>query len=166
MPIDLTCGQCGKTLRVQDDAGGKQARCPSCQSLSDVPLTAVELVSEAPPSAQSVPNENAYRSPAPFGSDSSGSPFAPPKNLGDDAAIRMLLPVGRSLWAIAAGYFGLFSLVCLPAPIAVILGLIVIWDIRHHPEKHGMGRAIFGLAMGLAGSLGFVLMMISLAHGR
>jgi hypothetical protein len=166
MPIDLTCGQCGKTLRVPDDAAGKKARCPSCQSLSDVPLTAVELVSDAPPSAQSLPNENAYRSPASFGSEPSGSPFAPPKNLGDDAAIRMLLPVGRSLWAIAAGYFGLFSLVCLPAPIAVILGLIAIWDIRHHPEKHGMGRAIFGLAMGLAGSLGFVLMMISFARGR
>ena len=39
-------------------------------------------------------------------------------DLGDDAAMRMLLPVGRSGWAIAAGYLGLFSLIVLPAPYA------------------------------------------------
>jgi hypothetical protein len=36
-----------------------------------------------------------------------------------------------------------------PAPIAVVLGIVAIRDIRRHPEKHGMGRAIFGLVMGV-----------------
>jgi hypothetical protein len=78
----------------------------------------------------------------------------------------MLLPVGRSLWAIAAGYFGLFSVLMFPAPIAVILGIVAIIDIRKHPERHGMGRAIFGLVMGLLFTLPFVIMLISvLTHG-
>lgn len=76
--------------------------------------------------------------------------------IGDDLGMRMLLPVGRSGWAIAAGYLGLFSIIILPAPIAIIVSLIAIRDIRKskdspHP-KHGMGRAIFGLVMGLIGT--------------
>ena len=61
--------------------------------------------------------------------------------------MRLLLPVGRSPWAIAAGYFGLLSVLFVPAPLAVIFALAAIYDIRRHPRKHGMGRAIFGLVM-------------------
>jgi len=73
--------------------------------------------------------------------------------------MRFILPVGRSLWAIAAGYFGLFSFIVLPAPIALILGTVAIWDIKTHPEKHGLGRAIFGLVMGILGT-GLLTMFI------
>ena len=62
--------------------------------------------------------------------------------------MRLLLPVGRSFWAIAAGYAGLFAVLFLPAPIALILGIIAIYDIKTHPKRHGMGRAIFGVVMG------------------
>ena len=77
----------------------------------------------------------------------------------------MILPVGRSGWAIAAGYLGLFALVVLPAPLALLISIIAIWDIRRsrswpHP-KHGMGRAIFGLITGL---LGTAFLLIILAH--
>ena len=44
-------------------------------------------------------------------------------DLGDSATMRMLLPVGRSGLAIAAGYAGLFALLILPAPLALLLGL-------------------------------------------
>jgi len=71
------------------------------------------------------------------------------QSLGENAGIRMLLPVGRSGWAIAAGYAGLFAVLFFPAPIAVILGIIAIYDIKRHPKRHGMGRAIFGLVMGV-----------------
>ncbi len=161
MSIDLVCSHCKKSLRVPDEAAGKQARCPNCQTLAEVPLTAVEIVANPLPPAYSANDDNAYRSPSPFGAERGDSPFAPPKSLGDDAAIRLLLPVGRSLWAIAAGYFGLFSLIFLPAPIAIVLGLVAIHDIRKHPEKHGMGRAIFGLTMGILCSIGFVAMILS-----
>jgi hypothetical protein len=64
----------------------------------------------------------------------------------------MLLPVGRSGWAIAAGYAGLFAVLIFPAPIALLLGIIAIIDIKKNPHKHGMGRAIFGVVMGALGT--------------
>lgn len=77
----------------------------------------------------------------------------PGPGIGDDPAARWLLPVGRSGWAIAAGYLGLISVLVLPAPLALICSIIAIRDIRSHPNRHGMGRAVFGLIMGIIFSL-------------
>ena len=71
--------------------------------------------------------------------------------------MRLLMPVGRSGWAIAAGYLGLFSLVLVPAPFAILVSILAIRDIRRSvgsaKVKHGMGRAIFGLVMGILGTV-------------
>ena len=75
----------------------------------------------------------------------------------DDVALRAVLPVGRSGWAIAAGYLALFSVLLVPAPFALAAGLLAMRDIKRHPEKHGMGRAIFGVVMG---SLGVLVMIV------
>ena len=56
-------------------------------------------------------------------------PPAPPlahTTAGNDAVMRMLLPVGRSVWAIAAGYLGLFAVLCVPAPLALLISIIAI----------------------------------------
>ena len=65
-----------------------------------------------------------------------------------DAAMRILLPVNRSGYSIAAGYLGLISILLIPAPFALLFGFLGIRDIKNNDEKHGMGRAIFGIAMG------------------
>ena len=70
------------------------------------------------------------------------------KDIDDSPAMRMILPIGRSGLAIAAGYAGLFSILVFPAPIAVILGIMAVVDIKRHPKKHGMGRAIFAIIIG------------------
>jgi GYF domain 2/Domain of unknown function (DUF4190) len=88
------------------------------------------------------------------------SPPPPSRSLGEDLGMRVLLPVGRSPWAIVAGYLGLFSVLLLPAPLAIVFGLVAIRDIRKHPEKHGMGRAIFALVMGFGCIAGFVAMIV------
>jgi len=109
--------------------------------------------SQQPPSLPTEQqNPNLYRAP-----EASPSTTAPaPVPLGENAGVRMLLPVGRSGWAIAAGYLGLFSMIILPAPIALIISIIAIWDIKKSKSrskpKHGLGRAIFGLVMGLLGT--------------
>ena len=77
---------------------------------------------------------------------------ATPARMGDDPLLRALLPVGRSGWAIASGYLGLFSVLLLPAPFALVTGVVAISVIRHNPAKHGMGRAIFGIVMGVLGT--------------
>lgn len=77
----------------------------------------------------------------------------------------MLLPVGRSGWTMAAGYAGLFALTCVLAPRALILGIVAIYDLKKHPEKHGMGRAICGLVMGLLGTAAMVFALLASAFG-
>ena len=70
-----------------------------------------------------------------------------------DAGVRMLVPVGRSFWAIMAGYLGLFSLIPVVAPIAIIVSIIAMLSIEKSKNtskpKFGMGRSIFGLVMGI-----------------
>ena len=72
------------------------------------------------------------------------------------AADRMIMPVGRSGWAIVAGYAALFGLIIFPAPLALVLGLIAAWDLKRHPDKHGWGRTTFALIVGALGT-GFLL---------
>jgi hypothetical protein len=84
--------------------------------------------------------------------------------MGDDPAMRMLLPVGRSGWAIAAGYAGLISFGCWPlGPIALGLGLLAMRDIKRNPQKHGMGRAILGIVGGTLGTFILALGLVALA---
>jgi hypothetical protein len=87
-----------------------------------------------------------------------GHPVAQ-KRLGDDPMMRMLLPVGRSGWAIAAGYLGLMSFLVLFAPFALTSGIVAVVDIRRHPDRHGMGRAVFGIVMGALGSAALLLVL-------
>jgi len=37
MPIEFLCTHCGKTLRVEDSAAGRKAKCPACSTTVDVP---------------------------------------------------------------------------------------------------------------------------------
>ncbi len=70
--------------------------------------------------------------------------------LSENAGIRMLLPIGRSGWAIAAGYVALFSLIpiFLIGLIALALGIVALVDIKKHPQRHGLGRAWFAIILG------------------
>jgi hypothetical protein len=83
-------------------------------------------------------------------------------DLGEDAGIRMLLPVGRSGWAIAAGYLGLVSVLLVPAPFALLAGILAIREMRRDTKKHGMGRAVFGIIMGGLGTLALGALLIAL----
>ena len=102
------------------------------------------------------------------------NPMAPqgprPPSIGDDAGMRMLLPVGRSGWAIAAGYTGLFALFpfcsVLFAPLAIIFALIAMRDIKRNHSRHGMGRAIFGLIAGFIGIVMSVGLLIGTHFGK
>ncbi|MFA5786158.1 MAG: DUF4339 domain-containing protein [Actinomycetota bacterium] len=112
--------------------------------------------------AGSVPGLFPGLTPPPFQSGYAGPvSFAPPSRLGDDPAMRLLLPVGRSGWAIAAGYLGLFALFLLPAPLAIITGILAIRHIRSDPHVHGMGRAVFGIIAGAAGTVALALILTS-----
>ena len=40
-----------------------------------------------------------------------------------------------------------------------MVSLIAIWHLRRNPGKYGMGRAVFGLVMGLLGSAALVFFL-------
>ena len=75
---------------------------------------------------------------------------------------KYLLPVGRSGWAIAAGYFALFSVLIIPAPVALFCGVMALNDISKNPDKIGKPRAFFGIFMG---SIGIILFLVFLEIG-
>jgi hypothetical protein len=62
--------------------------------------------------------------------------------------LEWVVPVNTSVWAIFAGYAGLFSVLFIPAPIALILGIIAWRHIRANRHLAGRGRAIFAIVMG------------------
>ena len=80
-------------------------------------------------------------------------------DIGQDPAMRMLIPVGLSGWAIAAGYLALFSVLCVPAPFALLTGILAVREMKRNPKKHGMGRAVFGIVMG---GIGTAIMLFAL----
>lgn len=120
MPILFTCPHCGRQTNVPDEYAGQSGPCAGCGLMISVP-----------------------RRPG-----GGGSPPRRMPGIGDDPALRLLLPVGRSGLSIAAGYMGLFAVLGVFAPIALLLGVLAIRDLKRHPEKHGMGRAIFGVVTG------------------
>lgn len=90
---------------------------------------------------------------------------APRASPQDDLAMRMILPVGRCPWAIAAGYLGLLSVLLVPAPLALASGIVAVIRIRKTPGLHGMGRAIFGIIMGGLGTAFGIMALIGVALG-
>ncbi len=131
MPILFHCPHCGQETNVTDEYAGQTGPCATCGQTIMVPGP-----------------QNPFAT----------APQRP--SIGDDAGIRLLLPVGRSGLAIAAGYMGLFAVLFLAAPVALTLGILAIRDIRKNPHKHGMGRAIFGIVMGGIFSLLLLLVVL------
>lgn len=85
--------------------------------------------------------------------------YYPPHQNPDDKALEWLLPINRSGLAIAAGYVGLLTFpILVTSPVAVLLGILALGDIKRHPTKGGKGRAWFAIIYGGMGTL--VLLMV------
>jgi hypothetical protein len=82
-----------------------------------------------------------------------------------NASMRMLVPIGRSGWAIASGYLGLLAVFPFIGVLfgigALVTGIFAVNDIKRHPDRHGMGRAIFGIIMGILFALVWVVAFIA-----
>lgn len=98
------------------------------------------------PSCGKASNVNARTCPS-CGARLSGHPA---KNT--DAALKHLLPIRTSAWAIAAGYLGLLSPLMIFAPPAIICGITALVRINKRPGLRGHVRAWVGIVMGLLGS--------------
>ncbi len=92
-------------------------------------------------------------------------PKNPVQITADKETLGWLIPMNVSTWAIFAGYAGMFAVLFFPAPIALILGILALRDVRAHPELDGKGRAIFATVMGAIFTAFLVLFFIILAMG-
>ena len=85
---------------------------------------------------------------------------------GDDEAAstleRMVLPVGRPASAIAAGYLGLFSVLPFFGIAAIVVSLVALRTLKRKPHLSGRGRAVFGLFMGVIGTLLYAIPIVML----
>ena len=88
MPIEFHCSGCQTLLRVPDGSAGRQAKCPQCDRLLDIPgdrlldipadrLLDIPADSIAEPTAR--PTTNPFADPPPQTRDSQ-SPFQPPSS--------------------------------------------------------------------------------------
>ena len=87
-----------------------------------------------------------------------GSPAAPPpvapfpvpprSPVSVDPALAVVLPVGVDPVALLAGYVGLFSVLLVPAPFALALGVWSLVRLRGRPGSRGHVRAILGVVLG------------------
>ena len=148
----LTVSEIEERVRLRE-YGTAQALHVSQAEMSNPPWIDVEFPSQTASAPPNMPQTIYQQLPA-------------NKPLGQQAGMRILLPVGRSGWAIAAGYLGLFGLLVLPAPLALITAIIALIDIQKSKNttapKHGMGRAIFGLIVGIIGTLLLLLALINI----
>jgi Domain of unknown function (DUF4190) len=72
-----------------------------------------------------------------------------------------LIPTNQSAWAVISGYLGLLSVCALPAPLAVITGILALRDLRRNPDKGGKSRAVFGIITGIFGTIALVASFIA-----
>lgn len=98
-------------------------------------------------------------------------PYPPPgyPPTATDPALRMVVPIGVSPWAIAAGYLGLLSFLCgVTGPFALLTGILALRQIKRDPQLGGHVRAWVGIVLGVFGSvgLGFVLISVLISLGR
>ena len=70
MPIEFRCSECSKLLRTGDDTAGRQAKCPECGAIMDIPSPGTQPVGPSAPAPPPPPQD------APSSSDAPGSPFA------------------------------------------------------------------------------------------
>lgn len=72
MPIQFPCKSCGQTLSVAEEHSGKQARCPSCQTVQPVPLQPLSGEPNNPAPTTLSFGGSVFDSP-----DSNNPPFSP-----------------------------------------------------------------------------------------
>ena len=66
MSIEVKCTGCGQVLRVQDEDGGKQGRCPKCQTTFTIPAAGSSAAGPAFGGIESKP-ESPFPQQQPFG---------------------------------------------------------------------------------------------------
>jgi hypothetical protein len=172
MTINFSCA-CGRKLSAPDELAGKQAKCPTCSSIVNVPLTSqapgepptLGLAPSAAPQQPSAPyaaqpvgyNPQGYAAQTPPPPQyapqyqQTGYPGAPPY----PGAVAQQKTSGMAIASLISSFF------CGPA--GIILGFVALSQIKSNPQLTGKGLAIAGIILGFAGILFGIIYGIAVA---
>lgn len=129
MAIEFHCNNCGKLLSVPDGSGGREAKCPACATVCEIPL----LPESPPPLQGGVPDDSPAGVPAP-----SANPYEaphatefPPRNESVEAGeiSHQYVDVGEVLsrsWAIYKNQFGMLLALVLVGVALILVGQLAI----------------------------------------
>lgn len=100
--------------------------------------------------------------PPPLPVDASAFPPAWTQPIVEDQAIAAPVEAKppRSSVAAIAGYLGVFSIIPGVGLLAMLAGLLAVRDIRRHPQKQGIGRARFAIAVGAVLSVAWAALFV------
>jgi hypothetical protein len=89
MPIEFNCTQCGKQLRTPDETAGRNAKCPQCGAIMQIPNFSGPAPQQPPPAFGPSPGQQAgaspFGSPPPQADQAGWNPYASP-NIGGQSA--------------------------------------------------------------------------------
>jgi uncharacterized membrane protein len=156
MPISFRCPECDQLLRVPDDAAGKQARCPSCETVAIVRLDSID--------PRDLPTEAGKSPPNPFADPNPANPYSSPRTAPDyrpesvsaGPLTHDIIDVGQVLnvswevykdnWATLVGGFTIFTVIT--GGVSTVLQLMI---------ESTVGRGQGGLDEVIATILEFVI---------
>jgi ribosomal protein S27E len=167
MPIEMRCTGCGQALRVADEHAGKKARCPSCGTIAEVPLSG-----GVSPLAGASASPFSDRSPFPEHSYPSGkdNPFAdrPESDVNPYAAPAATTiaphPYARPHRGGLVLTFGIIGILCcVPLGIAAwVMGASDLAEIRAgRMDPSGEGITRVGMILGIV-AVGFAILWVLL----
>jgi hypothetical protein len=90
-----------------------------------------------------------------------GAPMPGSHTVADE--LGLLIPVKVNFWAFISGYLGLFSLLIVFGPLALVTGIVGLQQLRRNPGQRGRGRAWFGIIMGTLASLVALWSIVAIA---
>jgi phage FluMu protein Com len=165
MPIEFHCTNCQKLLRTQDGTAGKQAKCPTCGTILQIPSPAVGPPPFEAPAAGGPPSSSPFAGEAPSGGSTIRCPYCAEeinaaavkcKHCGSflqqsGAFATQAMPSSTCGEAIAALVLGLIPCTCIPSLLAIVFGHIALSKIdASRGRLTGRGMAMWGLGLGYA----------------
>ena len=144
MSIEFHCVRCGRLLRTGDETAGRQAQCPECGALTQIPAPAE--TSEMPPLLGPLGGPEAASS-----AESPGDPFGPTSTGSADVygvlAAKCVSGPATALMVTAGITFALHSLVIVAHLAQMAVGPLMV--LRRHdvfPAMYGNGvQVVLGL---------------------
>lgn len=178
MSIEFLCSQCGATLRVADEFAGRQARCPTCSTVSPVPT------SRNPFSAHSIPEPAPTSVGNPFESPQDWNPYQSPQSEFVPSAKPMMGQLGHAevdigsifnhsveLWKMHLGLLvgATFTVFAIRFGLGAVLGIVSAIAAQSDPDA---GRLVdilgnfIGNVFGIYLAIGETQLILKLARGQ